>query len=130
MKTLNNYTFKSWHNGAGEDVEFTVRAETVEEAYEKAYQVCNNTLGLEPDVELVKASVLLQWEVCVCDVDGIPGADWTFHVAAYSSDEAEDAIELAMSEKRVEYTFLGIFPMQDVPDEELTSGPIRILNIF
>ena len=124
MKTLNDYTFKSWHNGAGEDIEFTVRAETVEEAYENAYGVCHNTPGLSYDVELIKASTPLVWEVWACNVDEGPRADLALQCGAYTQDEAKHIIELELSERRVNYVVMEAIAMQTVPKEFLETGDI------
>ena len=129
METLNDYTFRSWHNGTGEDVEFTVHAETVDEAYENAYGICHNTPGLSYDAELIKSSTPLVWEVGVCDIDEIPGADWEFQCVACTQDEAEYIVELELSEKRVSYAFLGAIPIQIAPKELLDTGVIRLLNM-
>lgn len=129
MKTLNDYTFRSWHNGTGEDVEFTVHAETVDEAYENAYGICHNTPGLSYDAELIKSSTPLAWEVWVCDVDEIPGADWTLQCVAYTQDKAEHIVELELSEKRVSYAFLEATAMQTAPKELLETGIIRLLDM-
>ena len=72
MKT-NNYTFKAWHNGVGEWFVFTVEAVTADEAYDEAYKVVHNTLGLDPEVDFVSASVTTYSII-------VPTLDFVYHV--------------------------------------------------
>ena len=125
MKNLNDYTFRCWYNGTEKDVETTVQAETVAEAYEKIYSTCCNSLSRD-DIELIKASIPLVWEVWVCDVDEIPGADWIFCCESHTQDAAENVVELELSERRVSYAFMSATATQVVPKELLETGVIRL----
>lgn len=134
MKTLNDYTFISWNNGASKnigtskDIEFTVQAETFEEAHKNVYDVCRE-LGLSYNVELVKSSTPLVWEVWACDIDNMPGVDWAIQCVAYTQDEAEYSIELELSERRVSYAVLEARAIQEVPKEVLETGIIRLSDM-
>lgn len=131
MKNLNDYTFRCWYNGTEKDIETTVQAETVAEAYEKIYGVCCNSLSRD-DIELIKASTPLVWEVWVCDIDEIPGADWIFYCVAHTQDAAEHVVELELSERRVSYAFMSATVTQKstqvVPKELLETSAIRLLD--
>ena len=107
----NYYKFKSWHNGAGEWFVFTVEASTVDEAYDEAYKVVHNTLGLEPEVELYEATTLQEWEVIAEVVGDKPT---TLTIQQYSEDAAMIAAEIWMSEHRVDAADVYIIHLKEV----------------
>ena len=115
MKTLNDYTFRGWNYATDELLGLTVQARKLDEAYQKAHKICYSTFGLRYELSLIKASILLEWEVWVRDVDHEPSVDWPFQVAAYSQDEAIAAVELEASERRLEYGFMaGLRPVKEI----------------
>ena len=65
---MNKYTFRRWHNGAGEWHYYTVEANGMKEAYEKSYKLLNKEVGFNYEVEFVCANVTTYSIVCF-DID-------------------------------------------------------------
>jgi hypothetical protein len=109
---MNNYTFRSWHNGAGAWYEFTVHAEHLGEAEAKARNVTHSKPGLDSEFTLIACSVPVPWR-CIAIL--AQGHEVEITQMAFTRDEAELAAEIYLSEHRYDVDWL----FTDVEIEDL-----------